>query len=84
MSEGKKKRKTHGAEFKAKAGLEAVRGVKTINEIAQVMCLSQKTIANYQSSIRQKLELTNAAQVVRLAMSYGLLDQGTASSDGRS
>jgi DNA-binding NarL/FixJ family response regulator len=57
---------------------------RSINEIAQVMCLSQKTIANYQSSIRQKLELTNAAQVVRLAMSYGLLDQGAAPSDGRS
>ena len=35
MSETKKTRKTHGAEFKAKVGLEAVRGVKTINEIAQ-------------------------------------------------
>jgi two-component system, NarL family, invasion response regulator UvrY len=57
---------------------------RSINEIAQVMCLSQKTIANYQSSIRQKLELTNAAQVVRLAMSYGLLDQGSGSSDGGS
>jgi transposase-like protein len=34
MSE-KKKRKTYGAEFKAKVGLEAVRGVKTTNEIAQ-------------------------------------------------
>lgn len=47
---------------------------RSIAEIAQVMCLSHKTIANYQSSIRQKLELTNAAQVVRLAMSHGLLD----------
>jgi transposase len=34
MSEGKK-RKVYSAEFKAKVGLEAVRGVKTINEIAQ-------------------------------------------------
>jgi transposase-like protein len=34
MSEGKK-RKTYSAEFKAKVGLEAVREVKTINEIAQ-------------------------------------------------
>jgi two-component system, NarL family, invasion response regulator UvrY len=50
---------------------------RSVGEIAQVMCLSQKTIANYQSSIRQKLELTNAAQVVRLAMSHGLLDQGS-------
>ena len=30
-----KKRKVHTAEFKAKVGLEAVRGVKTITEIAQ-------------------------------------------------
>ena len=30
-----KKRKVHTAEFKAKVGLEAVRGVKTLSEIAQ-------------------------------------------------
>ena len=34
MSEAKKRRKTHGTEFKAKVGLEAVRGGKTLNEIA--------------------------------------------------
>ena len=33
MSE-KGRRKVYGPEFKAKVGLEAVRGVKTINEIA--------------------------------------------------
>jgi transposase-like protein len=30
-----KKRKVHSAEFKAKVALEAIRGVKTANEIAQ-------------------------------------------------
>lgn len=35
MSEAKKKRNSYGPEFKAKVGLEAVRGVKKINEIAQ-------------------------------------------------
>ena len=30
-----KKRKVHSAEFKAKVGMEAVRGVKTLNEIGQ-------------------------------------------------
>ena len=30
-----KKRKGHGPEFKAKVGLEAVRGVKTLNEMGQ-------------------------------------------------
>lgn len=34
MSEAKKRR-VHAAEFKAKVGLEAVRGVKTVSEIAQ-------------------------------------------------
>ena len=34
MSESKK-RKSYSAEFKAKVALEAVRGVKTINEIGQ-------------------------------------------------
>ena len=34
MSETKK-RNTHLPEFKAKVGLEAVRGAKTVNEIAQ-------------------------------------------------
>lgn len=34
MSE-KKKRNVHSPEFKAKIGLEALRGVKTINEIGQ-------------------------------------------------
>ena len=31
----RKKRTVHTAEFKAKVGLEAVRGVKTMSEIAQ-------------------------------------------------
>ena len=34
MSEGESRR-VHTAEFKAKIGLEAVRGVKTVTEIAQ-------------------------------------------------
>ena len=34
MSEAKK-RKLHSSELKAKVGLEALRGVKTINEIGQ-------------------------------------------------
>lgn len=35
MSESKKKRKSYSSDVKARIGLEAVRGVKTINEIAQ-------------------------------------------------
>ncbi|MFZ4792212.1 MAG: hypothetical protein ACOYMW_15205 [Candidatus Competibacteraceae bacterium] len=32
-----KKRKVHGADFKAKVGLEAIRGLKTLNEIGQTI-----------------------------------------------
>ena len=32
---GEAKRKTYTASFKAKVGLEAIRGVKTVNEIGQ-------------------------------------------------
>ncbi|MBI4754062.1 MAG: hypothetical protein HY778_01250 [Betaproteobacteria bacterium] len=34
MSESKK-RKVHSAQFKAKVGMEALRGLKTLNEIGQ-------------------------------------------------
>ncbi|RYE73520.1 MAG: hypothetical protein EOO81_00170 [Oxalobacteraceae bacterium] len=34
ISEAKRKRNSYGPEFKAKVGLETVRGVKAINEIA--------------------------------------------------
>jgi len=47
-----------------------------VTEIASRLSLSQKTIANYQSSIRQKLNVTNAAQIVRLAISCGLVESG--------
>jgi DNA-binding NarL/FixJ family response regulator len=44
-----------------------------IEEIARILSLSAKTVANYQSSIRQKLDVSNTAQVVRIALSQGLL-----------
>ncbi len=50
-----------------------------VGDIAGRLSLSQKTIANYQSSIRQKLEVTNAAQIVRLAISCGLVESGAPS-----
>ncbi len=46
---------------------------RSITEVAEAMRLSPKTIANYQSSIRQKLDLTNSTQIVRLAMAHGLI-----------
>ncbi len=50
MSEGKKRR-THSAEFKAKIGLEAVRGVKTINEIAQEHNVHPQLVTQWKKEI---------------------------------
>lgn len=46
-----KKRKVHGAEFKAKVGLEAVRGVKTINEIAQLYGVHPVMVGQWKKEI---------------------------------
>jgi two-component system, NarL family, invasion response regulator UvrY len=45
----------------------------SLRDIAKVLCLSYKTVANYQSSIKQKLDVSNTAQVVRIALSHGFL-----------
>jgi DNA-binding NarL/FixJ family response regulator len=46
---------------------------KSIADIARVLSLSQKTIANYQSVIKQKLEADTSAQMVWIAMRSGVL-----------
>lgn len=45
----------------------------SVTDIARVLSLSRKTVANYQSSLRQKLEVSNTTQAMRLAMSHGIL-----------
>ncbi|MET3109606.1 transposase [Oxalobacteraceae bacterium GrIS 1.18] len=50
MSESKK-RKTHTAEFKAKIGLEAVRGLKTISEIAQAYSVHPQLVGQWKKEI---------------------------------
>lgn len=41
-------------------------------QIAVLLCVSGKTVANYQTSIRQKLGCDNAMQLLRVAVDYGL------------
>ena len=48
----RKKRKVHSAEFKAKVGLEAVRGVKTINEISQEFGVHPVQISQWKKEIQ--------------------------------
>ena len=53
MSEGKKRR-VHTPEFKAKVGLEAVRGVKTISEIAQTYGVHPVLVGQWKKEILEK------------------------------
>ncbi len=50
MSDGKK-RKVHTAEFKAKVGLEGVRGVKTMSEIAQAYGVHPVLVGQWKKEI---------------------------------
>ena len=45
----------------------------SVSEVADRLCLSTKTIANHQSSIRQKLGVANAAQFLRAVARDGLV-----------
>ena len=52
MSEAKK-RKVHTPEFKAKVGLEAVRGLKTINEIGQEYGVHPVQVGQWKKGIQE-------------------------------
>lgn len=54
-----------------------VRGF-TLNDIATQLCVNHKTVANHQSSIKQKLGVENSAQLVLVALRAGLLPLGPA------
>ena len=51
-----KKRKVHSAEFKGKVGLEAVRGVKTVNEIAQQHGVHPVLVSQWKNEILASVE----------------------------
>lgn len=53
MSEAKK-RNFHTAEFKVKAGLEATRGAKTINEIGQGYGVHPVTVGHWKKEIQNQ------------------------------
>jgi transposase-like protein len=62
MSEAKK-RKVHSPEFKAKVGLEAMRGVKTINEIGQEYGVHPVQVGQWKKEIQaQASALQHAAR----------------------
>jgi len=52
MSE--RKRKTFSADFKAKVALEAIHGVKTLNEIAQEYEVHPVQVSNWKKELQQQ------------------------------
>lgn len=50
----KKKRSVYSAEFKAKVGLEAVRGVKTVNEIGQAYGVHPIQVGQWKKAIQEQ------------------------------
>ena len=53
MSE-KKKRKVHSAEFKAKVGLEALQGMKTVNQIGQEFDVHPVQVGLWKKAIQEQ------------------------------
>jgi DNA-binding NarL/FixJ family response regulator len=51
---------------------------RSVRDIADALCLNYKTVANYQTTIRQKLGVDTPVQLIRLAEQYGLLQARTA------
>jgi DNA-binding NarL/FixJ family response regulator len=47
---------------------------RSVPEIADLMCLSAKTISNYQTAIRQKIGAETPMQLLRAALANGLID----------
>jgi DNA-binding NarL/FixJ family response regulator len=47
---------------------------KKVEEIAEMLKISQKTVANYYTMIKQKLGVSSPIEMLRLAMRHGLVD----------
>ncbi len=47
---------------------------KTVNEIADILSLSPKTVGTHHTSIKQKLDVSNSAELARLAIRSGLIE----------
>lgn len=52
MGMGKLTRKTHTPQFKAKVGLEALRGVSTVNEIAQLHAVHPVQVGQWKRDVQ--------------------------------
>lgn len=55
---------------------------KTGVQISETLSLSQKTVSNYLSRIRQKLDANSEAELVHLAISYGIIKRNVIDDQG--
>jgi len=46
---------------------------KTVDDIAEALFLSSKTVSNYATQIRQKLGISSQIELLRLAMAHGVI-----------
>jgi DNA-binding NarL/FixJ family response regulator len=46
---------------------------KMLDEIANCLNIGQKTVSNYQTSLKQKLDVQTPVELVRLAIKYGVI-----------
>lgn len=46
---------------------------RSVEDIAEVLKISQKTVANYQTLLKQKLGVASPVEMVRLAIRYGVI-----------
>jgi DNA-binding CsgD family transcriptional regulator len=44
-----------------------------LDEIASCLNIGQKTVSNYQTSLKQKLNIQTPVELVRLAIKYGVI-----------
>ncbi|WP_369751046.1 response regulator transcription factor [Methylotenera sp. 73s] len=47
---------------------------RKVEEVAEMLKISQKTVANYYTMIKQKLGVSSPIEMVRLAIRHGLID----------
>lgn len=47
---------------------------KNVEDIAEILIISQKTVANYQTLLKQKLGVNSPVELVRLAIRYGVIE----------
>jgi len=47
---------------------------KVVDEISTILNLGQKTVANYQTTLKQKLQINSPVELVRLAIHHGVIE----------